>query len=431
MTGTDRREKDVLTVHMMGDFWIALNGEKMKLPGSLFSKTMNLFILMLLCGEKGIERRKVLELLYGEEETDNDSGRLRVVAFRLKRQLIAAGLMTKEDHFNEKGIFRWMPDGLELQVDARMFETAAKRAIKIHGSEGRRDLHAMNRKEPEGKKQEGLLEEACNLYEGEFLTDLTSEIWVAENQLYYQELYFQCIRTCIQVFSESGQHDRVLTVVRKAARLYPYEEWFVAELDALIGMGCWKEALEASEQSVRMLTEELGIHPSRELTARIRRINARIKGSPRDLTEIHGKLREKKYESGGLYCDYLEFSWIYRHELRRLEGMDQPHCLMLCSVTEKSGEIALEDEGGLLEEAMTRLGKAIGNCLHRADTYTRYQKNQYLILLVGTGQEGCGRISSRIESCFRQNSRVGRYQIHYFHAPVFPETEGAGAGESD
>ncbi|MCI9164272.1 MAG: hypothetical protein HFG59_13675 [Lachnospiraceae bacterium] len=422
MAGTEKGGRNVLSVHMMGDFWITLNGERIQLPGGMFSKTMNLFILMLLYGEEGIPRRKVLELLYGEE-ADNDSGRLRVVAFRLKRQLIAAGLMTKEDQLNDKGIFRWMPEGMEIQVDARMFELTAARALGIRGPGHMQDLFGHSGG-PVGEEQKKLLLEACRLYEGELLTDLTSELWAAENQLYYQELYFQCVRGCVQVFSEEGQYDKVLTVARKAARLYPYEEWYIAELDALMGMGRWKDALEASEQSVRFLSDEMGIHPSRDLTERIRRINAKIKGSSRDLAEIREELKEPGGREGGLCCDYLAFSWIYRYEMRRLEQKSQCPSLMLCSVTKKSGEIIPEEEDEALEQVMWCLGEAVGLCLGRRDIYTRYQKNQYLALLAGASQEDCSLISSRIEGRFRGGQGMGRYRVHFFHASVLPEEEG-------
>lgn len=427
MAGTKNSGKNVLSVHMMGDFWIALNGERMKLPGSMFSKTMNLFILMLLYGEEGIPRRKVLELLYGEE-ADNDSGRLRVVAFRLKRQLIAAGLMTKDDQLNDKGVFRWMPEGMDIQVDARMFELAAVRALKTQGSGNRQERHG-NSRGPVSEEQKKLLLEACHLYEGELLTDLTSELWAAENQIYYQELYFQCVRTSMQVFSEEGQYDKVLTVVRKAAHLYPYEEWYIGELDALMGMGHWKEAHEVAEQFMRFLADEMGIRPSKELMGRVRKINAKIKGSSRDLAEIRDELKEPGGIAGGLCCDYLAFAWIYRYEMRRLNRTDQPHCLMLCSVTKKSGQIIPEEEDGILEQVMSYLGEAVGSCLQRTDIYTRYQKNQYLALLAGARQEDYGRIFSRIESRFRNCPGMRRYQVHFFHSPVLPGKESQGRTE--
>ena len=75
-----------LFVHMLGDFYMELENKKLELPGSIFSKTKNLFLLILLYGEAGIEKRKAMELLYQNDDGDESSqyGRFRVLVYRLK-----------------------------------------------------------------------------------------------------------------------------------------------------------------------------------------------------------------------------------------------------------------------------------------------------------------------------------------------------------
>lgn len=388
-----------LSVHMLGDIQFSLDGEEMKLPGGIFSKTMNLFFLVLLYGEQGIPKKRVQSLLYGEEEYDRGTGSLRVVAHRLKRQLIAAGLMGEDDTLSEKGIFRWQPEGLEIEVDVRNFEEAAQKALK------------------EGAGQEERLARACHLYTGEMLPELISEMWVAENQAYLQELYFACMHKYMDLLYAKGAYERMLPAVRETIRMYPYEEWYVAELDALIGMGQWEEALEVSRRSSDSLMEKYGIQPSKEMLARISTINNRLTGSTKELRQIQGELEEKDRMEGGFYCNYLSFTWAYRYEMRQLERTGGNHYLLLCSLTEKTGTLAARGDAGL-ERAMEELNRAAGDSLRRNDIYTRYSKNQILALLMNVNREECAAVSARIDRVYQRRAGTGKYRVHYFHVPV-------------
>lgn len=70
-----------LFVHMLGNFYMELENQKLELPGSAFNKTKNLFLLILFYGKTGIERHKAMELLYPNEDGDENSryGRFRVL----------------------------------------------------------------------------------------------------------------------------------------------------------------------------------------------------------------------------------------------------------------------------------------------------------------------------------------------------------------
>ena len=91
MQGTGRPDGKVLKVQMLGDFRITLDGEEIKLPGGIYSKTTRLFLLIIYYKEQGISKESALEFLYGDGEYADDSGSLRVVSHRLKKHLTQAG----------------------------------------------------------------------------------------------------------------------------------------------------------------------------------------------------------------------------------------------------------------------------------------------------------------------------------------------------
>lgn len=389
-----------LFVHMLGDFYMELENKKLELPGSIFSKTKNLFLLILLYGEAGIEKRKAMELLYQNDDGDESSqyGRFRVLVYRLKKYLIELGLMQENDTLHKKGVFCWQPKELEIQIDAKIFESAAKEALINQTAES--------------------FDRACTFYQGDFLTELTSEPWVAQKQVYFQNLYAQCVRSHLRLLNAGKHYGCMLEAAKRAARLYPYEEWYIGWMEALMGMERWKEAFQVSEELEKNLMDQMGLRPSPEVQKRVHRINMKIHGSSKQLWEIRQELEEKDYPQGGFYCNYSTFAWAYRYEIRKTARDGLSHYLLLCSLTEIQEGNSWFQEGEVLDTTMEYLGESIAVSLRRTDIYTRYSKNQYLMLMFQMKQEDCSHISQRIEHKFRKFPGVRKFRLHYYYAPV-------------
>lgn len=389
-----------LFVHMLGDFYMELENKKLELPGSIFSKTKNLFLLILLYGEAGIEKRKAMELLYQNDDGDESSqyGRFRVLVYRLKKYLIELGLMQENDTLHKKGVFCWQPQELEIQIDAKIFESAAKEALINQTAES--------------------FDRACTFYQGEFLTELTSEPWVAQKQVYFQNLYTQCVRSHLRLLNAGKHYGCMLEAAKRAARLYPYEEWYIGWMEALMGMERWKEAFQVSEELEKNLMDQMGLRPSPEVQERVQKINMQIRGSSKQLWEIRQELEEKDYPQGGFFCNYSTFAWAYRYEIRKTARDGLSHYLLLCSLTEIQEGNSWFQEGEVLDTTMEYLGESIAVSLRRTDIYTRYSKNQYLMLMFQMKQEDCSHISQRIEQKFRKYPGVRKFRLHYYYAPV-------------
>lgn len=404
MQGSGELEKRVLKVNMLGDLQVMLNDKEVELPGGIYSKTTRLFLLTVFYREKGIQRQNILEMLYGEGEYADDSGSLRVAVFRLKKYLMDAGILTKEGSIYQKGIFKLCEEGLRVVMDVEEFEAAA--------------MEAFSRREKD--EQIKLLETACQIYRGDFLPALSGELWVAGKQAAYQNLYFRCMHRYLELLSESKQYGKILSLTKGIIRMYPYEEWYVAELDALIGMERWKEAKEAADQAVQSLMDHMGVHPSRELEEQMKKITNHLNGSTRNLMEIQKELEENVNNTGAFYCSYPSFVGVYQYEMRKIERTGESLYLMLCSITEKEG---VKAEESYFEKAIEHLGDAIRMSMRRADVYTRYGPNQYLMLLEGFKQEDCPVISARIESNFGKEQGMGKFRLHYFIVPVITREE--------
>lgn len=404
MQGAGELRKKILDVGMLGELKMRLDGKEISLPGGINSKTTRLFLLILYYGDQGITRENILEMLYGDGEYADDSGSLRVASHRLRKHLTEAGILWGKGSISRKGIFILEQEGLEVRLDVKAFEEAAGKALKENSRERKKEL----------------LKKACQMYTGEFLTALSAEMWVAGKQVRYQNMYFQCMHQYLDMLEEDGEYGDMLLAARTVVQMYPYEEWYIAELDALIGMERWKEAQETYQRSTKTMMDQMGVRPSKEMEERNSRISNRLKGSAKNLEEIQEELEEGEFDSGAYYCSYQSFVGTYRYEMRRIERTGESFYLSLCSLTEKKGQKNSGMNREAFEAAVVELGDAIRRSLRRTDLYTRYGKNQYLILLVGLKQEDCPIISSRIENHFEKQVGKDRFQIRQFTTSASP-----------
>ena len=76
---------------------------------------------------------------------------------------------------------------------------------------------------------------------------------------------------------------------------------------------------------------------------------------------------------------------------------------MLCTITDGKG-YSLE-KGERLERFSEEVGEAIRRTLRKGDLYTRYSRNQYLVLLLDVSQEDCRIVIERINKTFENPNR--------------------------
>ena len=225
--GNDMDKKGILTVRMMGTISVEYEGEFFPIGTALTGKILQLFLILLYAGKKGVGREELLDAFYGNGEYANPSGSLRAAVFRLRR-LLKEMLPEHEYICTDGGIYRWDEGNVTVSIDARNFEKAAQSALAT------------------GKKEE--LCHACSLYYGEFLSQMTGEKWVNVIGVKYQELYFKCLRLASRLLKADREYDRLLNLSTAASRLYPYEECQMMKLDCLIALKRYQEAMEVYKQ---------------------------------------------------------------------------------------------------------------------------------------------------------------------------------------
>ena len=189
----------------------------------------------------------------------------------------------------------------------------------------------------------------------------------------------------------------------QAAQVYPFDNWQVGQMESMAYMGRYKEAFLLYDNTAKRYSEEMGLPPSEKMLECYKTMSRQFVSRPDVLKNIRAELREQEDEKiNAYYCSLPSFIDIYRLAARRSERNGQPFCLMLCTITDYEGKVIQNQEK--LKARSELLRKTIGRALRRSDVYAKYSASQYLVLLMGVGEENCMVVGKRISRNFRELS---------------------------
>lgn len=383
------KDSGKLEICMLGGFTIHYNGYPISFSKGSKFKSIQLLQILLIHKKTGISKEQLLSYLYDWEVINDRNNSLNSLIYRLKKQLVAAGLPKEEYILLKNGICYWSAD-TETWVDAIAMEEMVEEAGK-----------------KEGREREELLKNACAIYQGEFLPEMYSEVWAAVENIRLKNLYADAVYQLCEIWKEQQEYQQMLELCTKAAEYYPYEEWQVYQIDCLMELEQYEQAYQIYQQTVKRYSDEMGIPPSPRLMERFQKMNGRLVNRENSLMRVKKQLSEDKENPGAYYCPYPSFIDTYRLVCRILERSGQSLFLMLCGL--RYMDVSMEKE----KEAIDWLSQAIEVTLRRGDVYTRYSQSQCLILLSGTSSDDCETIFQRIRSKFQELNPNPFCQIDY------------------
>ena len=391
-----QNDPNVIYIQMLGGFSMTYQGQPLLLGKSLSSKMLHLLMLLIYSRGEGIRRTQLLEQLYGDSDIEQAANSLRAMIFRLRKSLVAAGLPDGEYISTKGGIYMWAAEHVDVELDVEVV------------------MAALEEKEP--LKEVELLEEACRIYKGEFLPLMIADDWVAAANWKYQELYFKVLRELSRLLKKQNRYAELLPYCEQALSRYPYEEWQLVKLECLTAMKEYKLAVEYYEQIAKESQQEYGIRMSEEMMEHYRAIRNMIQYEMNNIEEIQQHLRPDPNVFGATRCDYLTFIDIYRYIVWVLGREDTRAHLVLFTLLDRDGEPLESSEQ--LEEVRQRLERSIIRSVRRSDLYTRYGKNQFLVLVTSTDQDGCKIAAERVCRNFRAVNRRRKIDVYYACRPA-------------
>ncbi len=399
----DMTEKlPILCVNMLGRFSMSYGGQAISFKRNTATNAMKLLqILLHATGtpERGIPRTQLWEELFGREELTNVANNLRVTVHRLKKMIQDTCLPEHEYIKIEKGIYKW-DSPMPVYIDALDF------AEKVEAA----------KQETEEERKMQMLLEACRLYKGEFLPALSGEDWVIVPSVQYKKLYAYAMTEVCECLKKRREYEIILDLAGTAAEIYPFDEYQVFKIDALMALNRYKEAHDYYDETSKMFFEELGISPSEKMMNQFRKMSKKMSRKYQGAGEIKEGLKEKSYEDGAYYTQLPSFRDSYRLVRRIIERNGQSVFLMICSITDSQGRPMESKEK--LEVLANNLHKAIKGSLRRGDAFTKYSPSQFLIMLVGANRENCDVIYERILGHFTEHHKTWKQNLQYYASSV-------------
>ena len=370
-----------------GDTYI-LNGKNM------ITKAMKLLLILLYYGKQGIERGRLIENLYGNEEITDVANNLRVTMHRLKKILEKDGIPEGEYIEHRDGKY-YLDIAVETKVDVNVFK----------------ELLKMAEQETDERRQLNLWIDACMIYNGEFLERLSGDEWVIVEAMQCKKLYTNALQRVCSKLMEQKEYSQVIKLVEPACQTYPFDEWQSIQIDCYIAMNQYKEAMKVYEKTVRMLVEELGIGPSPRMLEQFKSMSGHISYKPQALDEIKQEFKQDVLQKGALFCTVPGFRDVCRAARRGMERTGQSIFLLLCTLTDLKGQPMKASDK--LDEMADELHVVLRNILRKSDSFTKYSQSQFLVMLVGTNEENCQIVIDRIEKQFTEKHKSWAHHLDY------------------
>lgn len=226
-------------------------------------------------------KASLIDALYGREDVENRNGSLNNTIFRLRKQLLGSGL-PKDNYITITGGMCYWTGKIPVEVDCLEFENR---------------IEAGDQTDDPVEKIE-LYEQACHIYTGEFLPDMTGEDWVAVQNFKDHELYIRCMQVLLEHYQKEEMYEKVNRIAMRAEEIYPFDDWQIYHIDGLIAMGCYEEAMALYEKTEKLFFEELGIAPSKEIIKRFHCMGERMSQAEAALDDIRQRLRERSCKRG-------------------------------------------------------------------------------------------------------------------------------------
>lgn len=388
-----------LKVYMLGGFSAAYGEVPVTFGRNNVTKAMKLLQILIYNGEKGITREKLLEELYGREEHADVANSFRVTMHRLKKMLSETELPEYNYVVAQKGIYYWNAP-MKTEIDAVMFESLLDKADVARDEKTR--IH--------------FLKEACQMYKGGFLPELSGEEWVLLENLRYKNKYSEALRELCGLLVAEKKYEEALQFCNTACKLYPFDEWQEVRIECFVGLGHYKEAMKEYETTAKMFFEELGVGPSEKMLNQFEIMSRQMNYTPHEIKNIKDRLEETGEREGAYYCTLPSFRDSYRIVARIVERNGQSVFLMQCSITD--GKSQPMDNEKKLELLSGELGNSIRHCLRRGDSFTKYSPSQFLILLVGINEENCSIVFDRIRKYFSREHKGWEQYLECVVSPV-------------
>lgn len=393
----EKKNCSELTVRMFSKFQTEnekgiLNKENMR-----SEMLTRLLAYMISHREKDMTAQELIDVLWPEDQSDNPSGALKNLMYRLRKLMNNTWGESGKYIVTGRGAYQLNPEFV-FHVDIEEFEECCRQVF--------------NSEDPAVQQENG--KRAVELYQGMFLSELSSEYWVVSIATYYHSIYLTMVKRLAALLEKEKKFTDVEEICGKAIQIEPLdEEIHCFLLRAMIADNKQQLAASHYKETVKLLYDSLGVRPSGEMENIYEELQKIQHDHESNIDIIQEDLREEK-ASGAFFCEYGVFRKIYALESRSSRRLGISVHLALVSLyldfqIQKEGQ----DYTDLIGEGMSVLEETLMKRLRSSDIVCRYSVNQFLVMLPACQYEDAKMVVNRLKDSFYKSGKTNKLLLQY------------------
>ncbi len=364
---------NVLEIYTLGQFMIKRNKDSLLEAEKTNDKPWILFKYLISNRGRNIHPEVIMENLFPEMDFSDPKHALTNLVYRLRKLLIPEDFKSTIPYINSSQGGYGFNINSKFWLDVEEFENLCQQAY--------------NNIETAPQQAIDIYRNAFNIYKGDYLMELPYDNWVISFRNNYHWLYTESILQQIELLKQFNKNSEIITLCRTAFQIEPLEEKIhLGYLEALLEEGKTAQARAHYEYASTLFYRELEIRPLPAMQDLYKKIHGETSEDSEGILNIQEQLKNRQKVDGAFFCEPDIFRMLYKLEERKRERNHIP--AIICSLTFKGNDD--------INSKMEFMANALKNNLRKGDIITRWNKNQYLILLPGLSIEGANKVISRI-----------------------------------
>ena len=385
--------KELIKINLFKDVCITYKGIETSISKKMGKKLINLFEYLVLNNGKTVSNTELQENLW--PETDDAREVIKYAVFRFRKAI------NEIDGFDSLDLIDTTSSGYSLS-NKYDYEIDAAILLDFYKKNKYLDSYSTN------KYEEAL--KILDLYKGKIYLPNNSSMSLVISAREYNDYYVDILSKASEYLLDKEDYQKVIDLNTKAIKIDQLDEkpqyYYIK---GLLGNKEYHSAIKHYDEVRERRSSELGIELSNkfdELYSEIRKNTKEDYEEDKDLTQIEAELNRNIKTSGGFYCTFDMFSYLYENIVRSAERSDIQCFLVLFSVKSNNGV-------SQSIKISNNLAKIIERSIRLYDVFTKINDHQFLAIFASNSVESVYKIIDRIVPKFYAKYDNKKYRLNY------------------
>ena len=380
-----------MKITMFGGFSMSWQGNSIGNDSSNSQKMWELLSYLITYKGREVSPNELIDVLWGNDELNNPINALKTLVYRTRSALDKLGISGKSVLLSRRGSYIWDSSSIDCSIDVELFDQYCKQAEKSTDA----DVIISAAKS------------ALELYQGEFLSNLSDATWVMPRSVYYNNLLTRTIYSALDVYQHRKQYEEILKMCTSALSVLPYDEPLnIRFIETLIRLGRGQLALSQYNKVNKLLRLQFGVDPSPEFKQLYKDI-AKANDMPLPKPSHVPAKEVAEHKGGALFCTSEVFDIICYYDAQTKARNGSIACLANVTITD------MDMHSSRLEQKTSALKETIRSTLRSSDCFCQRSSKQFELLVQNTTCENAEIVLNRLLKRFHHDLPNIRCRVEY------------------